>query len=230
MEKRFSNITGAVVSLAILLTASVAGRAQSNNATPQKPPASLAGKYEGTAKSPQGEVAVKLELIDDGGKFSGRVTTPREVHPILKGTLADGTLALELESKGTPAKLTLKEKDGGLIGELSVDGQTGPVELHRVKVDDISGEWDGAADAEGRAFPFTLSLKVEGEKVTGSSSSELGTSSISSGIWKDGKLAIVLESGNGQIGLVATLQDGKLVGDYDFAGQMQGKWVAVRKK
>jgi len=230
MEKHFSNIFGAGISLAILMTACVAIAAQPTSANPQKPAASLAGRYEGTAKSPQGEVILKLELIDEAGKFSGRLTTPREVHLILKGALADGTLALELENKGTPAKLTLKEKDGVLVGELSVDGQTGPVELHRVKVDDISGDWDGAADAQGQAFPFTLSLKLDGEKVTGSSSSELGTSAISSGVWKEGKLAIVLESGSGQIGLVATLQDGKLVGDYDFAGQMQGKWVAVRKK
>jgi hypothetical protein len=40
----------------------------------------------------------------------------------------------------------------------------------------------------------------------------------------------VLDSANGPVGLVATLVDGKLVGDYDYAGQLQGKWVALRKK
>ena len=149
---------------------------------------------------------------------------------ILKGTMADGALSLELESKGAPAKLTLKEKGGKLVGELAADGQTGTVEFHRIAVDEISGEWDAAADAQGQAFPFTLTLKLEGEKVTGTSNSELGNSTISSGVWKDGKLAILIEAGSGQVGLIATLQDGKLVGDYDFAGQLQGKWVAVRKK
>jgi len=230
MKNACSKSLGAAISLAVLLMACVTVSAQTNNASAQKPPTSFAGKYEGTAKGPQGEVALKLELVDESGKFSGRVVTPREEHPIIKGTVAAGMLSLDLESKGSPAKLTLKEKDGNLVGELTIDGQTGLVEFHRVKVDDISGEWDGAADAQGQAFPFTLTLKVEGEKVTGSSSSELGTSAISAGIWKEGKLTIVLESGSGQIGLVATLQDGKLVGDYDFAGQMQGKWVAVRKK
>ena len=42
-------------------------------------------------------------------------------------------------------------------------------------------------------FLSLLTLKVDGEKVTGSSSSQLGTSPITSGTWKDGKLAIVLE-------------------------------------
>lgn len=207
--------------------------AAQNGAKPnpnQPAPKSLAGEYEGTAKGPNGEISLKLNLSDEGGKFSGHVTTPREVHQILKGAMTSGALALELESKGTPAKLTLKEKDGKLVGELTADGQTGAVEFHRVAIDEISGEWDAAADAQGQPFPFTLTLKLEGDKVTGSSSSQLGTSSISSGSWKDGKLAVVLESGSGQIGLIATMTDGKLVGDYDFAGQLQGKWVAVKKK
>src|SRR5207248_6368860 len=114
------------------------------------------------------------------------------------------------------------KKEEKLAGEVSADGRTEPVECHRVVSDDISGEWDAAADAQGQAFPFTLSLKADGEKVTGSSSSQLGTSEISTGTWKDGKLSVILESGSGQIALIASIQDGKLVGDYDFAGQMQG--------
>ena len=36
---------------------------------------------------------------------------------------------------------------------------------------------------------FLLTLKVDGETVTGGSSSQLGDSAIKSGTWKDGKLA-----------------------------------------
>jgi len=137
------------------------------------------------------------------------------------------TLDFELAS---PAKLSLRQKDDKLVGELVVDGKTGAVELRKVAKDEISGDWDGVADAQGQPFPFTLSLKLDGEKVTGSSSSQLGTSSISTGSWKDGKLAFVLEGGSGQIAMAATMIDGKLSGDYDFAGQSSGKWVAIKKK
>jgi hypothetical protein len=58
----------------------------------------------------------------------------------------------------------------------------------------------------------------------------LGTSTITSGSWKDGKLVFVLDSANGQIGMVATIVDGKLVGDFDLSGQMTGKWAAIKKK
>ncbi|HEY5839016.1 MAG TPA: hypothetical protein VIT19_08275, partial [Pyrinomonadaceae bacterium] len=64
----------------------------------------------------------------------------------------------------------------------------------------------------------------------GSSASQLGNSNISEGSWKDGKLAVILEGGTGKIALAATMIDGKLSGDFDYAGQLQGKWVAIRKK
>ena len=203
--------------------------AQGSNA-PQKTPASLTGRYQGTAKTPGGDMAMTLDIVEEAGKFSGTVTTPHGSFKVIKGQKADGLLTLDAEGNGSTGKFSLRVKDDKLVGDLTVDGKTGSVDLRRVAPDEISGEWDAAADAQGQPFPFTLSLKVDGEKVTGSSSSQLGTSTISSGNWKDGKLALVLESGNGQIALMATFDNGKLVGDYDFAGQFSGKWAAVKKK
>src|SRR2546427_447643 len=97
---------------------------------------SFGGKYQGTIKSPNGDVQVTLELKDDNGKISGHATTPHGVYEVVKTTLADGLLTLELSAPGS----------------------------------------------------------------------------------------------TGIIAMVAVLQDGKLNGDYDFAGQMQGKWVAVKKQ
>jgi len=215
--------------LALLLVPLIVS-GQNPDSANQKTTASLAGKYEGTAKGPEGDVQVNLELGDEAGKFSGRVTTPRGVYDVQKGQMVEGLLSLELAGKGSVAKLTLRQKDNKLVGELSADGKKGPIELKRIAKDELSGDWDAAADAQGQAFPFTLTLRVEGDKVTGSSSSQLGNSTISSGSWKDGKLAVILEGGNGQIALIATMIDGKLVGDYDYSGQLQGKWVAAKKK
>ena len=204
--------------------------AQGSNA-PQKAPASLTGRYQGTAKAPAGDdITMTLDIVEEAGKFSGSVTTSHGSFKVIKGQKTDSLLTLEAEGNGSVGKFSLRIKDDKLVGDLTVDGKTGSVDLRRVAKDEISGEWDAAADAQGQPFPFTLTLKVEGEKVTGSSSSQLGSSTISSGNWKDGKLALVLESGNGQIALMATLDNGKLVGDYDFAGQFSGKWAAVKKK
>jgi hypothetical protein len=194
-------------------------------------PASLTGKYEGAAKAPSGEVKLSLDLVDESGKFSGRLKTGYEDFDLVKGQLVDGLLTLEFaDAKNTLAKLAVRQKDDKLVGDLSAHGEMGKIELARVAAkDEISGEWNAVADAQGQPFPFSLTLKIDGEKVTGSSSSQLGTSAISAGTWKEGKLAIILESGSGQIVLNATFADGKLTGDYDFAGQASGKWAAVKK-
>jgi hypothetical protein len=190
----------------------------------------LSGKYEGTAKGSDGEIHLTLDLVDDGGKISGQVTSPHGLYKIVKAQMAAGVLTLDAEGSNSKGKLTLRQKDDVLSGDFTADGKTGAVEFRRAAKDEISGEWEAVADAQGQAFPFSLSLKLDGEKVTGSSSSQLGTSNISSGVWKDGKLAIMLESGSGQIALVATIVEGKLSGDYDFSGQASGKWVAQKKK
>jgi hypothetical protein len=224
MKNSKTKFLGALLSglMLFLVPLTVAGQGQKN---------SLSGKYEGTAKSPDGDVQLTLDLTDEAGKLSGQVTSPHGVYKIVKGQIIEGVMTLEAEGTGSKGKITLRQKEDKLVGEFSADGRTGSVEFKRVVAkDEISGEWDATADANGQPFPFSLTLKVDGEKVTGSSSSELGTSPITSGSWKDGKLVFILDSSNGQIGMVATVVDGKLVGDFDYAGQMTGKWAAIKKK
>jgi hypothetical protein len=189
-----------------------------------------------------------LEIKSENGKLSGRLIAPKKEQSITSAEVADGKLTLKLAAGDEAATLVLHPQDNKLVGDWKIDKQTRAVEFEKVvpvtapvvvevkkaaeasTAELLTGVWDAAADAQGQAFPFTLTLKVEGEKVTGGSSSQLGESTISSGVWKDGKLAVVLEGGSGgQVALIATLVDGKLVGDYDFAGQLQGKWVATKK-
>jgi len=191
---------------------------------------SLAGKYEGIAKGSGGDVNLSLELVDEAGKISGQITSPHGVYKIVKAQLADGVLTLDAEGANAKGKLVLRQKGETLTGDFTADGKTGPVEFKKAATVDLTGDWDAVADNQGQSFPFTLTLKVEGEKVTGSSSSQLGTTPITNGTWKDGKLSILMEGGAGQIAMVAAIVDGKLSGDYDFAGQLSGKWVAIKKK
>jgi hypothetical protein len=189
---------------------------------------SVAGKYEGTAKTPNGDVQLTLELKEDAGKISGQVTSPHGSYNIVKAVMTDGVLTIDAEGNGTKGKMVLRPKGEALVGDFTVGGQTGAVEFKKAAAkDDISGEWDAVADAQGQAIPFTLSLKLDGDKVSGSSDSQLGHANIVSGSWKDGKFSVVLD---GNVALVAVMVDGKLSGEYDYNGQGSGKWVAVRKK
>jgi hypothetical protein len=225
--KAFS-FSKSITALIAILIVSVVALAQ--NSTSPQPPPSLAGKYQGNAKGSQGDVKVTLELVDEAGKLSGQITSPNAVYKIVKAELAAGVLTLDAEGTNTKGKMTLKHDGDKLVGDFTAGGNTGPVELKKVVGDEITGEWDAVADTQGQAFPFLLTLKLEGDKVSGSSSSQLGNTPITSGTWKDGKLTIVMDAGQGQIGLVATMVEGKLSGDYDYAGQLSGKWVAIRKK
>jgi len=226
-----STFSAALFCTAILFaTISALGQGSSNPAQKVEP-ASLTGKYEGVVKDDTGEQKATLDLVDQSGKYSGTFTTPRGSFKILKGQMVDGSLTLEIEKPGGgQGTMSLRAKGSDLVASFSEAGKNVAIEFRKAVADDISGDWDGVADAQGQPFPFTLSLKLDGEKITGSSSSQLGTASISTGSWKDGKLAIVLEGGSGQIAMMATMIEGKLSGDYDFAGQSSGKWVAIRKK
>src|ERR1043165_2307920 len=211
----------AVVAASLMIASSVSAQPQ---------PASFAGKYEGAARDSSGDVKVTLDLKDDAGKFSGTVVTSRGTFTVTKGQIVENALTLDMagttSADGVTGKMTLRRKEDALVGELSI-GKPMPVELRKAAADEISGEWDAVADAQGQAIPFTLSLKLDGDKITGFSDSQLGHANVVSGSWKDGKFSVVLD---GNVALVATMVEGKLSGEYDYNGQGSGKWVAVRKK
>jgi hypothetical protein len=213
-------------SVAYIFSAIVIGVVVSLTAFAQN--ASFAGKYEGTIKDETGEQKLTLELMENSGKYSGTLTTGRGSFKILKGQIADGTLTLEIEKPGgSSGPMAFRKSGDELIATFTEAGKNLTVNFRKATSDEISGDWDAVADAQGQPFPFTLALKLDGDKVTGSSDSQLGHGTVTTGTWKEGKLAIVLD---GNITLVATMVEGKLSGDYDFAGQSSGKWVAVKKK
>ena len=201
-------------------------------------PQDVSGTYEGMVKRPgaASEEKVSLELKSQGGKITGRATHGDMTAEVIDGKLENGTLTLNF---GKDAAFVAKVEGDKLIGQVVHGTEKTPMELKKVTpaapvaaapaAFNLNGEWDGIADANGQPFPFLLVLKVEGENVTGSSSSQLGDSTVKSGSWKDGKLAFQLEGQNGVISMSATVIEGKLSGEFDYAGQMQGKWVAVKK-
>ncbi len=194
---------------------------------------SFSGKYEGIAKTTgAADTQLSLELKNDGGRVSGHLVSPQGTIEVSEGSIAETKLTLKLGVGGKDGTLTARVWQAGT--------QKRAVEFKKVTAAvvatspaipvSLSGDWDAVADAEGQPFPFSLTLKVDGEKVSGSSSSQLGESPISTGDWKDGKLSLQLESPSGVISMSATVVEGRLTGEFDFAGQVQGKWVAVKKQ
>ena len=203
----------------------------------------VSGTYEAIVKTPDArELKVMLELKNEGGKISGRAIHDNKPLEITEGKLENGTLTLNFDKS---RKIIAKVDGDKLVGEATDGPEKIAVEFKKVTpaasatavtpaapaapAVNLNGNWEAVADANGQPFPFALTLKVDGETVTGSSSSQLGEAQIKSGTWKGGKLSFDLEGQNGTISMTATVIEGKLSGEFDYSGQMQGKWVAVKK-
>lgn len=227
-------IAGFIFTLMVGASIAMAQQKPVETPTPAAAPKDASGKYEGPAKTAGvPDVQLTLELKSEAGKLSGRLITPQGPVEISEGSLTDGKLVIRLGAAGKDGMIAGRLQDEKVSGDWVPTGAPKrTVELKKVVATDaaayLTGEWSALADTQG-GFPFTLVLKVEGEKVTGSSSSQLGESSISNGSWKDGKLVFILDSANGPIAMSGTLVDGKLAGEFDYAGQLQGKWVAAKK-
>lgn len=232
-SRRFSR-TGGLFVLTFVLGASVA-LAQDT----------LSGKYEGTMMTAgAADEKVSLELKNDGGKITGRLTKGETAIDISEGILAASKLSLKLGAAAKDGTVSAVVEGDKITGDWTAGTAKRTIELKKVPAAasaaapptgpaestfNLNGEWDGVADAQGQPFPFVLTLKVDGQTVTGSSSSQLGESVLKNGSWKDGKLVFELEGQNGVISMSAVVVEGKLSGEFDFAGQLQGKWVAVKK-
>lgn len=240
--------------VAVLMTISaVASAATFNKATnqPGQNKDTLSGKYEGVAKSDQiGDIQLTVEIKNDNGKLTGKIETPQGPAAITGGTFDNGKIVMKFDAGGQEGTVTAMLDGDKISGKWELSGQGGGIELKRAAMgasapassvgaaakpaapvptgDPISGEWDAAADANGTQFPFTLKLKLEGDKVTGSSDSSQGTAPLK-GTFAADKLSFTLDTGNGLITMTGMVKDGKVAGDFDFAGQMTGKWEAKKK-
>jgi len=222
-----------VLLILTFLLGSVVSFAQTPNVT---------GTYEAMVKMPNGvDSKLSLELKSEGSKVTGHAKHGDKTIAITDGKFENGTLTLVFDAKDHT--FVGKVEGDTIKGEAGDGAQKIPLELKKVTPDaeaapatsaapasafNPSGQWDAVADANGQPFPFVLTLKLDGETVTGNSSSQLGEAAVK-GTWKEGKLVFQAEGQNGTINMSATVIDGKLSGEYDYAGQLQGKWVAVRK-
>ena len=97
----------------------------------------------------------------------------------------------------------------------------------------IAGKWNVSVETPGGNRDSTLDLKVDGKKVSGTLSSEMGDTPVT-GEYVDGKLTftINLDAGGQQMSLTfvgAPKADGSMAGTIDFQGTPMN-WTASRVK
>lgn len=203
----------------------------------------LSGKYEGVAKNDQlGDIPLTVELKNDNGKLSGKMDIPNGTAPITGGTFADGKITMKFDAGGQEGTINGNFDGEKITGKWELGGQTGTFELKKVGTaaaapkkdappagDPVSGEWDAAADFQGNAIPFTLKLKLEGDKVSGSSGSAQGEVPVKGSFAAD-KLTFSLEVNQMAITFTGMVKDGKINGEFEIPSMGAGKWQATKKK
>ena len=96
--------------------------------------------------------------------------------------------------------------------------------------DPISGVWEVTFTLQGTTVPGTLTLKLDGDNVTGTAESEhTGAGTVNNGKWADHKISFTLDfAKHDSIAVTGALKDGKLSGEFKTEG-MQGTWEAKKK-
>lgn len=97
--------------------------------------------------------------------------------------------------------------------------------------DPISGSWEGTVELPDGSMPFTMTLKLDGAKVTGEVGSVQGAAPISEGSWVDSKLTIAFTYVDGAaVQMTGVVTDGALSGNLSYGGgQMVVTWAAKKK-
>lgn len=89
----------------------------------------------------------------------------------------------------------------------------------------LTGLWQcvshGGPDGDTK---FTLDLRLDGEKITGSVDSDQGGMDITSGTFKEDILEIRLETPQGAYVIKGKLKDGQLAGEITLDGKAHGNW------
>lgn len=95
--------------------------------------------------------------------------------------------------------------------------------------DPVSGDWDITFSVAGRGASGTMTLKVAGNKVTGSvNTAHTGAGTITDGKWEKGKLTCTAKFANHEdIVMSGGEKDGKLSGEFQAEGNT-GQWVATK--
>jgi hypothetical protein len=245
-----------VAMLAVAWPAPSFAQAQAVQAGTALKPEAVAGKYQGTANTPSGDMPLSVDLKTEKGTFAGTIESGQGPVAITGGSMTGDRVTLTIDMGGTAGTITGTMKGDRIEGTWTLVDASGTFTLTKVtgdaaklpadtpmppdaapakpaaaaSADQITGEWDGVTGNNEMSVPFTMRLKLEGEKVTGDISSDQGGAQFNPGTWKDGALTISFEfTGMGTVLMVAAFNEGKLVGTMDFSGQMQMSWAAVKK-
>jgi major membrane immunogen (membrane-anchored lipoprotein) len=248
-------LTPLIALLVLSVSAWAQDKAASKPASADSLSGSYKGKGNSDAT---GEFPLTVDVKVANGKVTGTISSPQGDAAITDGTYTDGKITLKFDAAGNEGNVTAEYKDGKIVGTWTLAGINGTLDLSRAGAEPaatmagpaasssssgagaassgaggasaamLTGEWDATASVGGMDYPFTLKLVVDGEKVTGNTTNQMGTVDIKTGSLSSGKITLAIETPQFTFTLTGTIKDGKLVGEIT-SDQFQGTWEAKKK-
>ncbi len=101
---------------------------------------------------------------------------------------------------------------------------------HKPKPGPMTGTWECMSHGGPQGdMAFTLSLEQNRENVSGSVSSPIGNTDISSGTFKNKMLEIHIDTPEANYVLTGKLKKGELTGEWSGGNQEKGSWEGKKK-
>jgi hypothetical protein len=95
--------------------------------------------------------------------------------------------------------------------------------------DPITGDWSGTVESPQGTIGFTLTLKLEKDKVTGEIASDQGGTSLA-GTWTEGKLSANFDYNGTPVAMTGSIKEDVFGGEMNMGGgQMVMSWTARKK-
>ncbi len=207
----------------------------------------ISGSWNSISVTPNGELALGLDLIQDGEKVTGSLSSERGSVPLQAATFKDNKLQFDVDLGGTVYRVegTLKENRfdgkwypvaGGEGGTWNATRKTAvpvpagappqPVTAPAV----IEGTWQSTAVTPDGDLPFQVVFKQADGVLSGQIIESDGTLTLKKVTFADSKLSFEVDYMGGTYRIDATLADGKLSGKWSsVSGSETGTWSAVRK-
>ena len=93
----------------------------------------ISGRYEGLVKGPSvGDLYITMEIKNDGGNITGVIVASGSTIKIISGNYALNRLSVKFQVGGSDVVISAVYQDSKLVGNYTLAGETGTVELKRI--------------------------------------------------------------------------------------------------